>query len=1009
MSTTKPDKIGAVLVVGAGIAGIQASLDLADSGYYVYLVDKSPAIGGTMPMLDKTFPTNDCSMCILSPKLVECGRHLNVETLNCAELLDLDGEPGNFKATIKKNARLVDPDKCTGCGSCAEECPVKVDDEFDQKLGKRKAIYKLYAQAYPNAYAIDKSRCLKVKKPKACGKCLEVCQANAINHDMQDETIEVEVGSVILSPGFEKFDASKLDYYGYGKVPNVLTSLEFERILSASGPFGGHLQRPSDGKEPKKVAWLQCVGSRNCREDHGYCSSVCCMYAIKEAVIAMEHCEYPLDTSIFYMDMRTYGKDFEKYYEKAKNEQGVNFVRSRIFDVKPKQDDSGDLIIRYAAEDGNVKTEEFDMVVLSVGLEPPKEFTEMAGKLGLELNNFNFCEPEQLTGVGTSRPGVYVAGAFSGPRDIPETVMQASAAAANSGAILADARGTRTKEKQFPPEKDVAGEVIRTGVFICHCGINIGSVVNVPGVVEYAKTLPGVAYADEKLYACSQDTSAQITEAIKEYNLNRVVVASCSPRTHEPMFQETLREAGINPNLFEMANIRDQCSWVHMNEPEKATEKAKDLVKMAVSKAGLLEPIQGSELEMNHDVLVIGGGVSGMTNAINLAEQGYKVSLVEKEDKLGGTANRIRYGMRGEDVQAFVGDLVQQVSDNPSITVFTGAGIESAAGFVGNFTTQLTNGQEIQHGVTVIATGADEYKPSEYLYGQNDRVMTLLELEGAFDDGDAKVAEAKNFAFIQCVGSRDSKRPYCSRICCTKSIKLALKVKDKHPDANVYILYRDIRTYSFFEEMYREARNKGVIFIRYSEDNKPLVEPGDNTVKVTATDHVLGVPVVIEADVLGLAAAIVAPAESNSKLSQFYKVPLNQEGFFLEAHLKLRPVDFGTDGVFMAGLAHGPKNLEENISQAKAAAGRACTVLANETISVEGKCASVNKRLCAGCGACESVCPAQAISIDEEEKVAVVNEALCKGCGACASSCRPGALNVKGCTNEQIVAMINAL
>jgi len=430
---------------------------------------------------------------------------------------------------------------------------------------------------------------------------------------------------------------------------------------------------------------------------------------------------------------------------------------------------------------------------------------------------------------------------------------------------------------------------------------------------------------------------------------------------------------------------------------------------MAVSKSGLLEPIQGSELEMNHDVLVIGGGVSGMTNAINLAEQGYKISLVEKEDRLGGTANRIRYGMRGEDVQAFVGDLVKQVNDNPSITVFTGSGITSATGFVGNFTTQLTNGQEIQHGVTVIATGADEYKPNEYLYGQNDRVMTLLELEGAFDDGDAKVAEAKNFAFIQCVGSRDSERPYCSRICCTKSIKLALKVKDKHPDANVYILYRDIRTYSFFEEMYREARNKGVIFIRYSEDNKPLVEPGDNTVKVTTTDHVLGVPVVIEADVLGLAAAIVAPEENNSKLSQFYKVPLNQEGFFLEAHLKLRPVDFGTDGVFMAGLAHGPKNLEENISQAKAAAGRACTVLANETISVEGKCAAVNKRLCAGCGACESVCPAQAISIDEEEKVAVVNEALCKGCGACASSCRPGALNVKGCTNEQIVAMINAL
>lgn len=1009
MSATKPDKIGAVLVVGAGIAGIQASLDLADSGYYVYLVDKAPAIGGTMPMLDKTFPTNDCSMCILSPKLVECGRHLNIEVITNAELVDLQGEPGNFKATIQKYARYVDPEKCTGCGSCAEECPVKVDDEFNQGLGKRKAIYKLYAQAYPNAYAIDASKCLKIKKPKACGKCLEVCQADAINHEMQDETIEIEIGSVILSPGFEKFDASKLEYYGYGKFANVITSLEFERILSASGPYGGHLQRPSDGKEPEKIAWIQCVGSRNCREEHGYCSSVCCMYAIKEAVIAKEHASYPLETTIFYMDMRTYGKDFEKYYEKAKNEQGVNFIRSRIYEVTEKPDNSGNLLIRYADENGTIHYEEFDLVILSVGLEPPANLVELADKLGLNLNQFNYCEPQNLTGVETNKPGIYVAGAFSGPKDIPETVMQASAAAANSGAILSSARGTMTKTKEFPPEKDVVGEVIRTGVFVCHCGINIGSVVNVPEVVEFAKTLPGVAYAAEKLYACSQDTAAQIKEAIEEYNLNRVVVASCSPRTHEPMFQETLREAGLNPHLFEMANIRDQCSWVHMNEPEKATEKAKDLVKMAVAKAALLQPIQGSELEMNHDVLVIGGGVSGMTSALNLAEQGYKVYLVEKEDKLGGIANRIRYGMKGEDVQTYLADLIKKVNDNQLITVFTGTNIENVTGFVGNFKTTLSNGKEISHGVAIIATGAEEYQPKEYLYGKSDRVMTLLELEGALADGDSKVTGAKNYVFIQCVGSRDEERPYCSRICCTKSIKLALKIKETNPDANIYILYRDIRTYGFFEEMYREARKKGITFIRYSQENKPVVENTGNSIKVTVTDHVLGVPVIIEADVVGLAAAIVAPVENNSKLSQFFKVPMNQEGFFLEAHMKLRPVDFSTDGVFMCGLAHGPKNLEENISQAKAAAGRACTLLARDTVAVEGKCAVVNKRKCTGCGTCESVCPAQAITVDEKEKVAVVNEALCKGCGACASSCRCGALNVKGCTNEQIVAMIKAL
>jgi len=1007
--STKPDQVGAVLVVGAGIAGIQASLDLAESGYYVYLVEKSPAIGGTMPMLDKTFPTNDCSMCILSPKLVECGRHLNVETITNSEVVDIQGEPGNFKVTINKKARLVDPDKCTGCGSCAEECPVKVDDAFNQGLNKRKAIYKQYAQAYPNAYAIDATKCLKIKKPKACGKCLEVCQANAIDHQMPDETLEVQVGSVILCPGFEKYDVSQLFYYGYGKLPNVLTSLEFERILSASGPFGGHLQRPSDGKEPKKIAWLQCVGSRNCRNDHGYCSSVCCMYAIKEAVIAKEHTKYPLDTAIFFMDMRTFGKDFEKYYDRARLENGVRFIRSRVFEVSDSLDGTGNCRIRYSNEDGTITTEDFDLVVLSLGLEPAPGMVELAGKLGLELNKFNFCEPPSLTGVGTSKPGIFVAGAFSGPRDIPETVMQASAAAADSAAGLADVRGTLTKIKEYPAEKDVAGEIIRAGVFICHCGINIGSVVNVPEVVAYAKTLPGVVFADEKLYACSQDTSAQIKEAIEQYGLNRIVVASCSPRTHEPMFQETLKEAGLNPNLFEMANIRDQCSWVHMQEPEKATAKAKDLVKMAVYKGSLLEPIDGVTLDMNHDALVIGGGVSGMTAAQRLSKQGYKVYLVEKSAELGGIANRLRFGMRGEDLPAYISDLVSQVNSDANIKVYTGTEITDVHGFVGNFETTLSNGDVIPHGVTIIAIGANEYKPAEYLYGQNENVMTLLELEGLLAAKDSKVTGAKNVVFIQCVGSRDAERPYCSRICCTKSVKQALKVKELNPNANVFVLYRDIRTYGFFEEMYREARNKGVIFIRYSVDNKPVVEAGADGVKVTVTDHVLGIPVEINADIVGLAAAIVADRDTNSKLSQFYKVPLNQEGFFLEAHMKLRPVDFGTDGVFMCGLAHGPKNLEENISQAKAAVGRACTVLAKQSISVEGKSAFVNEKKCAGCGDCEAVCPAKAVQVDPEKKVAVVNEALCKGCGACASTCRCGAINVKGCTNQQLVAMIKAL
>ncbi len=1006
---TKTNKTGAVLVVGSGIAGIQASLDLAESGYYVYLVEKEAAIGGTMPMLDKTFPTNDCSMCILSPKLVDCGRHLNVNTLTNTEVVGIEGEPGNFKVTIKTKARYVDLAKCTGCGSCADVCPVKVDDEFNQGLGKRKAISKLYAQAFPNAYAIDNNKCLKFKNlanEKLCGKCLKVCQAGAINHHMVDEEQTIEVGSVLLVPGFETFDPGQLELYQYGKLKNVVTSLEFERILSASGPFGGHLVRPSDHKEPQKIAWIQCVGSRNCRINHGYCSSVCCMYAIKQSVIAKEHAPYDLNASIFYMDMRTYGKEFEKYYERAKNQQGVNFVRSRVYGCDPGENDN--ILLRYALEDGTVISEEYDMIVLSVGLEPNKKAVELANNLGVELNQYNFADVPELTGVATNKPGIYVAGAFSGPRDIPETVMQASAAAGEIQKLLAEAKGSLSKVKEYPAQKDLAGELVRTGVFVCHCGINIGSVVDVPGVAEYAKTLPGVVYATDKLYACSQDASAQIKEAIEQNGLNRIVVASCSPRTHEPMFQETLKEAGLNPHLFEMANIRDHCSWVHQNEPEKATEKARDLVKMAVKKAALLEPVQPITLPMNHDALVIGGGVAGLNAALNLADQGYQVSIVEKAEALGGIAKRIRYGMGGEDIQSYLNQLIDQITTHEKINIYTNTQIEDVQGFLGNYETKLTNGETIKHGVAIIATGAQEYKPEEYLYGHNTRVKTLLEIEGMLAEG--KLKNSNNYVFIQCVGSRDDERPYCSRICCTKSVKLALKVKEQKPTASVFILYRDIRTYGYFEDLYTEARRKGIIFIRYSVDAKPVVENTASGTKVTVIDHVLNRPIEIYADIIGLASAVVP--NDNTGLGKLFKVPVNAEGFFLEAHLKLRPVDFSTDGVFMCGLAHGPKNLEENIAQAKAAAGRAATALAKENIETDGKAAIVNKRKCMACGVCVEVCPAKAANLVTDERgniAADINPALCKGCGACSSSCRCGAINVKGCSNEQIMAMVQAV
>jgi len=1465
------DKVGAVLVVGAGISGIQASLDLAESGYYVYLVEQSPAIGGTMPRLDKTFPTNDCSMCILSPKLVECGRHLNIEKYMLTDILDVQGEPGNFKVKLRKRARYIDLEKCTGCGECKDVCPVDVPSEFDADLGKRKAIYKMYAQAMPAAYSIEKKgtspckaacpagvnaqgyvqlvkegkfieswqliykdnplpaicgrvcthpcesechrksvdkpvnirelkrvvadvayrdldklplpevapsngfkvaiigsgpaglsaayqlakqgygvtifealpqaggmlrygipeyrlpkkivdleisllekmgveiktntplgpqltvddlmnqgykavflaigahkgvllnipgedlggvipgvdflrrvslgekvtlgkrvavigggntamdaartalrtgaeevtivyrrseaeitaaeeeiheakeegiifkmmtspvavhgkdgkvarleciqnelgepdesgrrrpvpvagseftidvdnvivaigqspdasglngtvelsrkntiivnnelatnvpgvfaagdvvtgpatvvdaigagkkaacsidrylrneeatikfstysqddvaefpkhapavmvsnprtvgnftdpeqriknfaevalgiseedarreaeRCLNCSVCSECGECVKACLREAVNHEMQDEEVEVEVGSIVLSSGAELCDPTDLFYFGYKKYPNVVTSIEFERILSASGPYAGHLVRPYDDKEPRKIAWIQCVGSRNARIQHNYCSSVCCMYAIKEAVIAKEHSAEELDTTIFMMDMRSYGKDFEKYYERAKNEHGVKFVRSRIYEITEAEGEDKNLVIRYANEDGTISTEEFDVVVLSVGFQSSKKAMEVGQMMGLELNKYGFAELASLTGVGTTQPGIFAAGTFAGPKDIPETVMQASAAASAAESLLGDVRGTLVKERVFPPERDVTGEEPRIGVFVCNCGINIGGVVKVPEVVEMAKQLPNVVYAGEYLYVCSQDSQATMKQIINEYNLNRVVVASCSPRTHKPLFQETLKEAGLNRYLFEMANIRDQCSWVHMHEPDKATAKAKDLVRMIVAKSTLLQPIKQGSVSVTKSALVIGGGVTGMTNALSLAEQGYEVNLVEKSPELGGMAQRIRKGFKGEDIQAFVSELIGKINNNPLIKTYTSAEIKDVSGYVGNYKTELVDGTVINHGVTVIAIGGQEYRPTEYLYGENDKVMTHLELEEAIYRG--QVTDAKNVVLINCVGSREPDRPYCSRVCCSKSISLALKLKEINPETNVFILYRDIRTYGFLEELYEEARRKGVIFVRYNADSKPAVEKDGNTIKVTVTDHVLGLPIEIPADVVGLAAAILPP-EDNAKLNRLFKVPLNADGFFLEAHMKLRPVDSAAEGVFMAGIAHGPKNMEENIAQAKAAAGRAATILSKDVLESHGVVAVVQPDKCAACLTCVRLCPFNAPRVNNY--AAEIESVICQGCGTCAGECPNKAITLQGYNDRMYMRMIDGL
>jgi heterodisulfide reductase subunit A2 len=914
-----------------------------------------------------------------------------------------EGVPGHFKVSLLNHPRYIDPLKCTGCGQCSQICPVTAVNEFDCGLDLRAATYIKYAQAVPLAYTIDRDLCI------GCGLCEKVCLAEAIKYDDNPGATTVDVGALILATGNEVFDPSGIDSYCYRESPDVVTSMEFERILSASGPYLGHLMRPYDLEEPQKIAWIQCVGSRS-RHNGGkpYCSAVCCMYAIKEAVIAKEHAHGDVDAAIFYMDMRTHGKDFDKYYDRAKDEHGVRFIRSRVHSVEPVGD--GDLKISYVNGSGKAESEIFNLVVLSVGFQVQRETVELAGRLGISLDKYDFAETGSFLPVATSLPGVYVCGALQGPKDIPQSVMEASAAAAASGALLSDVRWSRTETLQLPEETNVTGERPRIGVFVCQCGINIGGIVDVPAVREYARNLPYVVYVEDNLYTCSQDTQVKIAEVIKEQGMNRVVVAACTPKTHEPLFQETLQAAGINKYLFEMANIRNQDSWVHSDDPEAATEKAKDLVRMAVAKAALLEPLPELELDLNPITLVVGGGLAGMVAAKNLADQGYEVHLVERSEELGGQARFLYKTWKGEAIQDYLKWIVGEVKGHKDIHVHTGTEISGVDGFVGNFTTTLNGkGNEetrLDHGIAIIATGADEYKPDEYLYGRDERVLTHLDLDRKFLQNDPGLQKIESAVFIQCVGSREPDRPYCSRVCCTHTVESALELKRINPGMSVFILYRDLRTYGEREDLYHQAREAGVVFIHYDLENKPQVRAGDEFIEIVIQDPILDRPILIEADLVTLATAILP--KDNRELARFFKVPVNDEGFFLEAHAKLRPVDFSSEGVFLCGLAHYPKSVDESISQALAAASRATGYLAAAKVSVSGTVAEVNASFCGQCGVCVEICPYKAPAFTENGTVAV-NAALCKGCGLCVASCRSGAIRLKGYDDAQTFAMINEM
>ncbi len=996
-----------VLIIGGGVGGIKAAMDLSEARNNVLLIDKAAAIGGLMTQLDRTFPTNNCDLCTISPRLSAGARQQHIELMPLTQLTQMAGEAGNFTVTLTSAPRYIDLDKCTACGECHKKYPECV--RFIPGLDHRAPTCMRYPQATPQAFSIDMAAC------KDVDGLVKSCPHGAIIPDDKEMEVTRQVGSVIMSTGADLFDPGKLDHFGHGRYPNVVTGLEYERIMSASGPTLGELARPSDKVQPKRVAWIQCAGSRGInREDVSYCSSVCCMYALKEAIVTKERFKDDIETTIFYMDMRTFGKDYESYYQRAKDQYGIRLVRCRPHSIIPTPEEPGNLNISYAKdEESGLTTESFDMVVLSTGFRPSAQTTELASTLGIELNMHQFAKTGSFEPVTTSKPGVYVCGVFESPKDIPETMVQASAAACMAAQHLPAPGDAAGSEETFPPERDVAGQDPRIGVFVCDCGQNIGGAIDVNAVVAEATGYPDVVTAQMTGHGCGKDALELIQKTIQEQNLNRVVVGACSPRTHEDLFRNTLQRAGLNKYLVEIANIRDQNAWVHSDATELATAKAKKQIRMAVAAVAKSKPLTDHKLPMNKDVLVVGGGVAGMNSALAMADRGFKVVLAERNGRLGGLASVIRRTIEGDDVQAYLSDLIARTQSHDNIEVVTNAIVVDHSGMPGKFTTGFQIGprmyyRQIEHGATVLATGALANRPSQYLLGSHKAVVTQLDLDGLLEDQAEKAKEWETAVMIQCVGSRTEDNPNCSRICCQAAIKNALRLLDLNPDMQIFIIYRDMRTYGFYEDAYIEARKRGVIFVRYQPDTPPEVEAAGDQVIVRFNDPVLGRPLEVTADRLALSTGLVADDETTEDLSAIFHLNRTEDNHFLEEHVKLKPVDMSVPGFFIAGTAHSPRTIRESVAQGQAVAGRVQALLAQDTINLGAVVARVEGEKCATCLVCVRACPYNVPFINED-RYSEIDPAKCHGCGICAAECPAKAIQLSCFEDEPILAKLEGL
>ena len=997
-----------VLVVGGGIAGLTAALDLASVGLPVTLVEEGPSVGGLMAQLDKTFPTNDCAMCILAPRLLEAVRHPLIDLHTLTRVVGLEGIAGDFRVLLARRPRYVDTSRCTGCGECVRVCPKRIPDPYNLGLSQTKAIHVPFPQAVPQAAYITPEACRHLKgRPEAA--CVQVCLAEAINFEDQPETLVVEAGAVILAPGARPAPAT--DFPGAWH-PDVVTSLEFERLLSATGPHGGKLLRPSDQQEPRSIAFIQCVGSRDHERGVAYCSSFCCLASLKEALAAQELTQDQMAATIFYMDVRAQGKEQERYLDTA-SARGVELIRSRVTAVHP--DSKSGLVVRYTNAQGCPQERTFDLAVLAVGLRPAQHLQDLAHGLGIALNKHGFIQEGQPFAPTTGRKGVLFCGSAQEPMDITMTVASAGSAAQTAAQLLATsprpplARGLR---EQTPAD---VGRVPKIGVFLCHCGTNIARAVDQEALRQIVQEIPGVAYVKDFLFSCSTDATQKMAETIKDLELNRVVVAACSPQTHEGVFREVLAAAGVNPGFLAFANIREQCAWVHQDDPAAALAKAVDLIAMAVDRALELVPLTPARYPVVPRALVLGGGVAGMSAALSLADQGFHTYLVERTSHLGGMARSLRFTLEGLDPLKLIQELETRIFWHPNVEVFTQAKLISLEGAVGRFRSrvrQVKKGEwlerRLEHGVVLIATGGREIRPEgSFLYGTDPRVLTQLELEEKISSAEKDLVQARRIVMIQCVGSRSPERPYCSRLCCTEALKNALLLKERYPRVDVVVLYRDMRAFGFRELAYQEAKERGVVFIPFDPQKPPKITTSRRRpLSVRVWDELLTETVTMTADFLVLSAGI-EPAAGSSEVAHTLKVPTATGGFFLEAHQKLKPVETMVEGVFLCGMAHYPKSIPEAVAQAQAAAIRAAALLFREDIQQSEVSAIIHGERCLLCLSCIKTCPFGAIMVGTAGVPEIRGE-LCRGCGVCAAECPAEAIGMSRFTNAEITAQVRA-